>query len=85
MPVTTPLLRPKLPDMLRAQLKGGRRCVLVYRTPGTSAEFSVRDSVLGIQRRDQIDYLCLAEGCELRLDWLVSVDGQLVEALEPHL
>ena len=55
-------------------------CVLVYRTPGTSAEFSVRSNVLGLLRRGKVDYLCLDEGRELRLDWLVAIDGYRLAA-----
>ncbi|UYZ62065.1 hypothetical protein [Hymenobacter weizhouensis] len=49
------------------------RCLLVYRTPGTSAQFSVSGVVVNLRRREQVEYLCLSDGCELRLDWLVAV------------
>ncbi|MBT9393014.1 hypothetical protein KLP40_07555 [Hymenobacter sp. NST-14] len=57
-------------------LRVGGSCVLVYRAPGTSAEFSVQGVVAGLRRRGLVEYVCLADGCELRLDWLVAVDGQ---------
>ncbi|GGG44585.1 hypothetical protein [Hymenobacter glacieicola] len=75
MPTTQHLFHRVLPLELQALVGEGRRCLLVYRTPGTSAEFCVRGVLLGVLRRGQIDYLCLANGCELRLDWLISVNG----------
>ncbi|OWP64678.1 hypothetical protein CDA63_02650 [Hymenobacter amundsenii] len=62
--------------VLWAGLQPGHSCILVYRAPGTSAEFSVRAVVQGLRRRGLVDYVCLAPGCELRLDWLVAVNGQ---------
>ncbi|GAB2795437.1 Rho-binding antiterminator [Hymenobacter luteus] len=74
------LLHRSLPAELQLLLGEGRRCLLVYRTPGTSAEFSVRGQLLGVLRRGQTDYLRLASGCELRLDWLVAVNGHRLAA-----
>ncbi|WP_139924927.1 hypothetical protein [Hymenobacter sp. DG01] len=74
------ILHRSLPAELQLLLGEGRRCLLVYRTPGTSAEFSVRGRLLGVLRRGQVDYLYLASGCELRLDWLVSVNGHRLAA-----
>ena len=54
--------------------------MLVYRMPGTSAEFSLRGVLRYIRRQDQVDYLCLSDGCELRLDWLVAVNGHRLAA-----
>jgi hypothetical protein len=65
---------------LQQLLPADHCCVLVYRTPGTSAEFSVRSNVLGLLRRDKVDFLCLDEGRELRLDWLVAIDGHRLAA-----
>ncbi|RPD46178.1 hypothetical protein DNI29_14320 [Hymenobacter sediminis] len=78
MSATQHILHRRLPIELEALLGEGRRCLLVYRTPGTSAEFSVRGQLLGVLRRGQTDYLRLASGCELRLDWLISVNGHRV-------
>ncbi|WP_380284215.1 hypothetical protein [Hymenobacter rubripertinctus] len=50
----------------------GNPCVLVYRAPGTSAECRVQGVVAGLRRRGLVEYVCLADGCELRLDWLVA-------------
>jgi hypothetical protein len=71
---------PALPTLLRALLREERVCLLVYRTPGTSAEFAVRGLLLAVLRRGQTDYLQLAGGCELRLDWLVAVNGHRLAA-----
>ncbi|TGE05476.1 hypothetical protein [Hymenobacter fodinae] len=65
---------------LQQLLPADHCCVLVYRTPGTSAEFSVRTNVLGLLRRGTVDFLCLDEGRELPLDWLVAVDGHRLAA-----
>lgn len=65
---------------LQTLLRGGHCCLLVYRTPGTSAEFAVRGILLDVLRRGQVDYLQLAGGCELRLDWLVAVNGHRLAA-----
>lgn len=69
------LLPHRVPAKLPYELDQGQWCWLVYRTPGTSAEFSVRGMLRGIERRGQVEYVCLAGGCELRLDWLVAVNG----------
>lgn len=65
------------PAATRAQvlaLLGRRtRCLLVYLTPGTSAQFRVSGVVVNLRRRGTVEYVCLADGCELRLDWLVAV------------
>jgi len=66
--------------LLHALLREQRACQLVYRTPGTSAEFAVRGILLAVLRRGQTDYLQLAGGCELRLDWLVAVNGHRLAA-----
>ena len=55
------------------------RCLLVYLAPGTSAQFSVSGSLANLRRRGAVEYVCLANGCELRLDWLVAVH-ELAEA-----
>lgn len=73
-------VRHGLPSELQALLHGGHHCLLVYRTPGTSAEFTVRGILLAVLRREQTDYLQLAGGCELRLDWLVAVNGHRLAA-----
>ncbi|QJX46945.1 hypothetical protein HMJ29_08365 [Hymenobacter taeanensis] len=65
---------------LQQLLPADHCCVLVYRMPGTSAEFSVRSNVLGLLRRGKVDFLCLEEGWELRLDWLVAVNGHRLAA-----
>ncbi|AHJ95720.1 hypothetical protein [Hymenobacter swuensis] len=79
MSLTVPV-RHGLPPELQLLLHGGHRCLLVYRTPGTSAEFAVRGILLDVLRRGQVDYLQLAGGCELRLDWLVAVNGHRLAA-----
>ncbi|RSK49570.1 hypothetical protein [Hymenobacter rigui] len=79
MPSAFPLPH-SLPLELQVLLRGGHRCLLVYRTPGTSAEFCVHGILLNVLRRGQVDYLLLASGCELRLDWLVSVNGHRLAA-----
>ncbi|RSK31136.1 hypothetical protein [Hymenobacter metallilatus] len=78
--LSSPPLHGGLPPELHQLLRGGHRCLLVYRTPGTSAEFAVRGILLNVLRRGQVDYLQLAGGCELRLDWLVSVNGHRLAA-----
>ena len=78
--LSSPLLHRSLPPELQLLLHGGHRCLLVYRTPGTSAEFAVRGILLDVLRRGQVDYLQLAGGCELRLDWLVAVNGHRLAA-----
>ena len=75
MPLSAPLPTPTDSALWAGLLVGGP-CVLVYRAPGTSAEFSVQGVVAGLRRRGLVEYVCLADGCELRLDWLVAVDGQ---------
>ncbi|MDU0370706.1 hypothetical protein ACFPAF_09905 [Hymenobacter endophyticus] len=64
----------------RTLLREGQACLLVYRMPGTSAEFSLQGVLHHIMRRGQTDYLCLSGGCELRLDWLVAVNGHRLAA-----
>ncbi|SNC77231.1 Rho-binding antiterminator [Hymenobacter gelipurpurascens] len=80
MPLSHLLAQPSLSAELQRLLPPGHCGVLVYRMPGTSAEFSVRSTILGLLRRGKVDYIRLAEGCELRLDWLVAVDGQRLAA-----
>lgn len=80
MPFPHLLAQPTLSDELQRLLPPGRCGLLVYRMPGTSAEFSVRSSILGLLRRGKVDYIRLAEGYELRLDWLVAVDGTRLAA-----
>lgn len=70
-----PLAPLRLREEVQRLLPPGRCALLVYRMPGTSAEFGVRSSILGLLRHGKVDYIRLAEGCELRLDWLVAVDG----------
>lgn len=78
--LSSPLIGTSLPMLLHALLREQRACLLVYRTPGTSAEFAVRGILLAVLRRGQTDYLQLAGGCELRLDWLVAVNGHRLAA-----
>ncbi|WP_220615751.1 hypothetical protein [Hymenobacter sp. HSC-4F20] len=75
-----PLASCRLPTELQELIGPDQHCRLVYRMPGTSAEFSVCGSLVGVLRRAQVDYLCLASGCELRLDWLVAVNGHRLAA-----
>jgi hypothetical protein len=69
-----------LPAKLLMLFNAGQSHLLVYRMPGTSMEFCLRSSILGLLRRDKVDYICLSEGCELRLDWLVAIDGTRLAA-----
>jgi Rho-binding antiterminator len=73
-----PISSTGLPAKLQMLFNAGQSYLLIYRMPGTSMEFCLRSGILGLLRRGKFDYLCLAEGCELRLDWLVSVDGKPV-------
>ncbi|MCA8832401.1 hypothetical protein [Hymenobacter pini] len=73
-------IRGGLPAEPRPLLREGQAYILVYRMPGTSAEFSLRGILRHIRRRDQVDYICLSDGCELRLDWLVAVNGHRLAA-----
>ncbi|MCR5887940.1 hypothetical protein LRS06_09140 [Hymenobacter sp. J193] len=80
MPETySPVLRP-LTSSLPPQLRVGCGYQLVYRVPGTSAEFSFYGIVAGLLQREAREYLSLEAGQELPLAWLVAVNGQRLAA-----
>lgn len=62
-------------DELEARATRRQPCVIIYRPEG-AAEASVTGIIDTLYIRDKVEYLRLTSGFELRLDWLVSVDGR---------
>ncbi|MCK7556489.1 hypothetical protein MKQ70_16280 [Chitinophaga sedimenti] len=48
-----------------------------YRQPGSEAQ-TVTGIITDLQARQGVEYLYLDEKLEIRLDWLISVNGQPV-------
>ena len=65
-------------DELEARATLRQPCVIVYRPENGPTEASVTGIIDTLYIRDKVEYLRLTDGFELRLDWLVSVDGRLL-------
>lgn len=63
-------------DELEARATLRQPCLIVYRAENGAAETSVTGVIDTLYIRDKVEYLRLVGGFELRLDWLVSVDGR---------
>ncbi|KAA9331366.1 hypothetical protein F0P96_14055 [Hymenobacter busanensis] len=63
-------------DELEARATTGQACTLTYRTEPDTPPSTYHGVIQDLYIRDKVEYLRLADGFELRLDWLVSVDGR---------
>lgn len=62
-------------DELEARATLRQPCVIIYR-PENGPETTINGIIDTLYIRDKVEYLRLIDGFELRLDWLVSVDGR---------
>ncbi|MCC2545898.1 hypothetical protein LJY25_05535 [Hymenobacter sp. BT175] len=63
-------------DELEALATRRQPAEIRYRAPDAAAEASVTGVIADLYIRDKVEYLRLTDGFELRLDWLVAVDGK---------
>jgi Rho-binding antiterminator len=50
------------------------RCEIIYQRPG-EAVVTLTTVIQDFQIRDKAEFMIVADGPDIRLDWLVSVDG----------
>lgn len=67
-------------DELEARATTRQPCEIVFQAPGQAAPTTVHGVIADLYIRDKVEYLRLVDGLEIRLDWLVSVDGKVVPA-----
>lgn len=65
-------------DELEARATTRQRCDVVYQNPAEPAPTTVAGVIADLYLRDKVEFMRLASGEEIRLDWLVSVDGKLL-------
>lgn len=53
-----------------------REATIVYRPDGQAAEVTIQDTPVTFYIEEKAEYMKLASGMAIRLDWLVSVDGK---------
>ncbi len=63
-------------DELEARATLRQRCNIIYRPNGDGTDTTVTGVIETLYIRDKVEYLRLTDGLEIRLDWLVSVDGR---------
>ncbi|MCB0639668.1 MAG: hypothetical protein KDC54_23755 [Lewinella sp.] len=61
-------------DELELRALRRQRCEIVYQRPGQAA-VTITTVIRDFQTRDQAEYMIVANGPDIRLDWLVSIDG----------
>ncbi len=67
-------------DQLEALATLRQLCQIVYRT-SSGEVIEVQDRIADIYAVNQADFLRLTDGTEIRLDCLVSVNGQSVQLI----
>ncbi|GAA4379001.1 hypothetical protein [Hymenobacter koreensis] len=67
-------------DELESRATLRQPCAIVYRVGGEGTEATTHGVIDTLYIRDKVEYLRLTDGFELRLDWLVSVDGRQLDA-----
>lgn len=65
-------------DQIEALATLHQTCQIIYRN-GSDEEVEVRDQIVDVYAANKADFLKLKNGTEIRLDRLVSVNGNPVE------
>lgn len=61
-------------DELEARATMRVACVVVFQRPGAPAE-TVKGLIRDFRIREGAEFMIMEDGAEIRLDWLVAVDG----------
>jgi len=63
-------------DELEAFATLRKEVTIIYRTAGDQETAEAKGIIETFRIRDKVEYLLLRDGQEIRLDWLVTVDGK---------